>query len=159
CSTIIATIGRATLSRAVESVLAQTLPPGLACEVIVVNDSGRPLPPAAWQQAPNVRVLATDRQERSIARNTGAAAARGQYLHFLDDDDWMLPGAFASFHTAAQPSQAGFIYGRTRMLDRAHRMLLELSYERTELVTARRQPLLTFEAVMDGNCAIELMSG
>jgi hypothetical protein len=159
CSTIIATIGRASLSRAVESVLAQTLPPGVAFEVIVVNDSGRPLPSAAWQAAPNVRVLATDRQERSIARNTGAAAALGRYLHFLDDDDWMLPGALAHFYAAAAAGAPGFIYGRTRMLDRAHRLLLELSYEHTELVTAALVPLLAFDGLMDGNCALALMAG
>src|SRR5690349_14742956 len=98
CSTIIATIGRASLSRAVASVLSQTLPPGGELEVIVVNDSGQPLPPAAWQHDPRVRVLATNRCERSIARNTGAATARGQYLHFLDDDDWMVPDAFQHFY-------------------------------------------------------------
>ena len=159
CSTIIATIGRASLSRAVHSVLSQTLPPGVAAEVIVVNDSGRPLPPAEWQSAPNVRVLATDRQERSVARNAGAAAARGQYLHFLDDDDWLLPGALAHFYAAAQNGAPGFIYGRTRMLDRDERLLFELSYERTELVTPALKPLVAFDGVMDGNCALPLMAG
>ena len=73
-STIIPTIGRPTLARAVNTVLAQ----GFSMadfEIIVVNDAGKPLPPAEWQQAPNVKVVNTERRERSVARNTGAAIA------------------------------------------------------------------------------------
>jgi glycosyltransferase involved in cell wall biosynthesis len=51
CSTIIPTVGRDRLARAVESVLSKKCRPQLF-EVIVVNDSGQPLTPAAWQQSP-----------------------------------------------------------------------------------------------------------
>ncbi|MGH2524992.1 MAG: glycosyltransferase family A protein, partial [Anaerolineales bacterium] len=96
CSVVIPTIGRATLGRSVQSVLAQDC--GAAgFEVIVVNDSGRPLPEAAWQRADGVRLITTNRRERSVARNTGAALAKGDYLCFLDDDDWLLPGALEAF--------------------------------------------------------------
>jgi len=43
CSTIIPTIGRATLARAVQSVLEQDFT-AADYEVIIVNDSGKPLP-------------------------------------------------------------------------------------------------------------------
>lgn len=110
-STIVPTVGRATLTRAVESVLSQDLERSRH-EVIVVNDSGRPLPAAAWQRAPRVHVLDTDRQERSIARNAGVAVARGRFLHFLDDDDMLLPGALGALaHLHARNPSASWLYG------------------------------------------------
>ena len=73
-TTIIPTIGRATLSRAVRSVLDQAFD-AADFEVIVVNDSGSPLPDAEWRRSERVRVVDTRRRERSVARNTGAAVA------------------------------------------------------------------------------------
>jgi len=52
-------------------------------EVIIVNDSGQPLPEADWQKSKRVRIINTNRRERSVARNAGAAIARGRYLHFF----------------------------------------------------------------------------
>jgi GT2 family glycosyltransferase len=124
CTTVIPTIGRASLARAVESVLAQALPDA-AFEIVVVNDSGRPLPPADWQRAPCVRLLHTRCRERSVARNTGAALAHGRYLHFLDDDDWLLPGALARFWQAAQSQTADWLFSGFRFVDGDGRLLEE----------------------------------
>ena len=66
-------------------------------EVVVVNDSGQPLPEADWQHSERVQIINTNRRERCVARNAGAAIARGKYLHFLDDDDVLLPGALTAF--------------------------------------------------------------
>ncbi len=127
CSTIIPTVGRTTLDRAVTSVLEQAFTAG-EFEVIVVNDSGRPLRPAGWQQAHRVRIIETQRRERSVARNAGAAIATGRYLHFLDDDDWLLPGALTVWWELAQRSQAAWIYGSTRLIDRHGQDLLILRH-------------------------------
>jgi glycosyltransferase involved in cell wall biosynthesis len=117
CSIIIPTIGRDTLARAVASVLNQTLTAD-SFEVIIVNDSGRPLPPAAWQQHEQVRVLTTNRHERSVARNAGAAIAKGRYLGFLDDDDWLLPDALSHFwELAQQKPTAVWLYGGIQIVD------------------------------------------
>jgi glycosyltransferase involved in cell wall biosynthesis len=119
CSTIIPTIGRDTLARAVNSVLQQDFTRG-DFEVIVVNDSGKPLPPADWMQSPQVKIMHTNRHNRSVARNTGAAAARGKYLHFLDDDDWMLPGAFEALWASAESAgQAGWVFGGFLLVNNA----------------------------------------
>lgn len=141
CTTVIPTIARPTLGRAVESVLRQELP-AAAFEVIVVNDSGSPLPVAAWQRDPRVRVVQTPRRERCVARNTGAALARGRYLHFLDDDDWLLPDVLPAFwdHAQAYPT-AGWLYGMTRLVDRQDR------------------PLLQLEHGLAGNCFTQVMAG
>lgn len=116
CSTIIPTINRATLSRAVCSVLNQAFT-AADFEVIVVNDSGQPLPDMDWQHSARVRVLNTNHRERSVARNTGAAISRGKYLHFMDDDDWLLPGAWEEFWALSKSNAAVWLYAGCRAVD------------------------------------------
>lgn len=126
CSTIIPTIGRPTLSKAVYSVLEQSFAAD-NFEVIVVNDTGRPLPEAGWQTSNKVQVITTNQRERSVARNTGAAIARGKYLHFLDDDDWLLPGALEHFWALSrQAGDAVWLYGGTQIVDTAGECFGEL---------------------------------
>jgi len=116
-STIIPTINRPTLSTAVKSILNQNFQAD-DFEVIVVNDSGEPLTEAAWQKSSRVRVINTNRRERSVARNAGAAIAVGKYLHFLDDDDVFLPDALNAFWELAQKeTNADWLYGAWRSVD------------------------------------------
>jgi glycosyltransferase involved in cell wall biosynthesis len=117
CSTVIPTVARPTLARAVCSVLDQSFA-AEDFEVIVVNDSGAALPEADWQHSPRVRLIHTHRRERSVARNTGAAIAKGKYLHFLDDDDWITPGAFeALWRLSQEAGDAAWLYGSYRTVD------------------------------------------
>ena len=122
CSTIICTVGRPSLARSVRSVLGQAFSRE-RFEVVVVNDSGAPLPEEDWQRAPNVRIIRTGaaRRGQSVARNAGAAVAQGRYFHFLDDDDCLRPGALEAFWQAAQPAQAPWLYGGVRRVDREGR--------------------------------------
>ena len=115
-STIIPTVGRATLKRAVSSVLEQSFD-AEPYEVIVVNDSGQPLPDEEWLLSRQVRIVNTNRRERSVARNAGAAIAKGKYLHFLDDDDWLLPGALQTFWDLDQQENAIWLYGSYRTVN------------------------------------------
>jgi glycosyltransferase involved in cell wall biosynthesis len=101
------------LTRAVESALEQDLGPELH-EVIVVNDSGSPLEEADWLKSPQVIVVNTNRCERSVARNVGAAVASGKYLHFLDDDDYLLPGGLKALLKVAESSDSAWVYGAQR---------------------------------------------
>ena len=121
-STIIPTIGRTSLARTVMSVLDQEFD----CqdfEVIVVNDSGQSLPDANWMRSERVRMIETNRRNRCVARNSGAAIARGRYLHFLDDDDWLLPGAFQHLWKVAEGNPAAWIYGGYELVNRQGKRL------------------------------------
>lgn len=140
CSTIIATINRPTLSRAVNSVINQDFPKG-ELEVIVVNDSGKPLAAGDWQDSELVSVISTSKRERSVARNTGAALAKGRYLHFLDDDDWLLPGAMSAFWDLSKQSSAEWLYGGTQLVDRQGSNLIRLDHG------------------LRGNCFTQIMAG
>lgn len=76
------------LRSAIESALDQTYGP---IEVIVVDDSGeRHAEPVAREF--DVRYIAHERnQGGNPARSTGIAAAEGEYIQLLDDDDRILP--------------------------------------------------------------------
>ena len=104
------------LARAVNSVLQQGYSES-DLEVIVVNDSGDPLGEAEWQHDPRVRVFTTYRTERCVARNLGAALSQGKYLHFLDDDDYLLPGAYSALLERAKDTGADWTYGRYNLMN------------------------------------------
>ena len=140
CSTIIPTVGRDTLTRAVNSVLSQSFDRD-DFEVVVVNDSGRPLPVEEWQSSARVHILQTNRRERSVARNTGAAVAKGRYFHFLDDDDWLFPNAFNHFWELSQTAQASWLYGSSQLVKRDGAKLIQLHHG------------------IQGNCFLQVMAG
>jgi glycosyltransferase involved in cell wall biosynthesis len=119
------TIGRATLARTVESFLARDAA-GFSFEVIVVNDSGAPLPCADWAEPPFVRVIETNRAERSMARNAGLAAARGKYVMFVDDDDYLLPGGAAALLARARETNCPRVYGAYRVVDEMGELINEV---------------------------------
>jgi glycosyltransferase involved in cell wall biosynthesis len=121
-------------------VFAQTLDEA-EYEVIVVNDSGKPLPEAGWQQSERVRIANTNRRERAVARNVGAAMARGRYLHFLDDDDWLAPDAFAHFWRDRPEEPVGWLYGVSQLVDRQDRPVIQLHHG------------------ISGNCFLQVMAG
>lgn len=85
-SAIIATFNRNGFAQeAVRSVLEQTAP---AHETIVVVDgSTDDTAKAIRARFPHVRVIEQVNLGRSVARNTGVAAATGDWVAFLDDDD------------------------------------------------------------------------
>ena len=84
------------LKRCVESLLAQTWP---RLEIILVDD-GSPDGAGAVCDAygarfPQVRVIHQENGGLARARNTGLRAARGDYIGWVDSDDWAAPDLFA----------------------------------------------------------------
>lgn len=76
----------ATLARAIESVRRQSWP---AHEIIVVDDGSSDATAAVARQFGDaVRLIRQPNSGVSVARNAGAAAATGDWLAFLDADDW-----------------------------------------------------------------------
>lgn len=87
------------ISRAIESILGQTC--GDFEFIIVDNGSTDGSGAVADQYAagdPRIRVIHRERGNIGAGRNTGLDAARGEYITFIDDDDWAEPDFLEFLH-------------------------------------------------------------
>lgn len=78
---------------AIDSVLAQTCSD---LELVIVDDASTDETPEIIAEVasgePRIRVILSERNAGpGVARNTGIAAARGQWIAFIDSDDWYEP--------------------------------------------------------------------
>ena len=99
------------MSKAVASVFAQTC---TDYEVIVVDDGSTDGTQAALaRHGGSLRRIGQRNGGPASARNAGALAATGEYLAFLDSDDWWFPGTLEHYAAAAASAQRpSWLYGR-----------------------------------------------
>ena len=93
------------LPEAVASVLAQQ---DAALELIVVNDGDRPV---SLAPDPRLRIVENGSRGAVPARKAGVAAARNDFIAFLDDDDVWIDRHHLAMAQNAFKHGAGFTFG------------------------------------------------
>lgn len=112
----------ATLARALDSVLAQTWP---AHEIIVVDDGSTDTIAAVLADYNGkIRYLRQENAGVSAARNHGVKMATGDWLAFLDADDWYYPDRL-KWHAEwiARDPKLDFLTGDYEYRDAAGKLL------------------------------------
>ena len=124
------------LNRCVDSILAQTI---TELECILVDDGSTDSSPAICDEYAardsRVKVIHKPNGRASSARNAGIRAAQGEYIAFVDSDDWISPDMYERMLEAGadvclcdyvrfnqdterpftQPNVAGGFYNREQM--------------------------------------------
>ena len=99
------------LEECIKSVLAQTYE---NWEMILVDDgstdcSGN-ICDEYQKKDERIQVVHQQGGGASVARNTGVSKANGEYIYFLDSDDWILPETLEELMTCAKKEQAQIVY-------------------------------------------------
>jgi glycosyltransferase involved in cell wall biosynthesis len=121
------------IGEAIQSALDQTLPP---FEVLVVDDGSRDNTREVVSGfPPPVRIISQANGGPGKARNLGARSAQGDWLAFLDSDDFWHPAKLEKQAGLASESGGGLVHA-----------LLENGYQ------CAVPPVVTFDRLWEGNC-------
>ena len=106
------------LPRAIDSALAG-MDPG-EIEVIVIPNG----PDQSWRQVlhpyrnnPSLHTVSILEGNANKARNKGLAEAHGEYIRFLDDDDFLIPNAAKRQYELIQSTGADVVSGDVKLVD------------------------------------------
>jgi len=104
------------IGQTVESVLNQTYP---NCEIIVVDDGSTDDTQSILQPyCDRIRYIYQENQGVAAARNRGIQEARGEFIAFLDHDDFFLPDKLATQVACFQlQPELGIVHSGWRRVD------------------------------------------
>jgi len=152
------------LGQAIASVLAQTYS---NYEIIVVDDGSQDDTRSVVERfgSPKIRYLFQENRGRSNARNAGLAVASGDYIAFLDSDDFYLPEKLAlQIDFLQQHPEFGMIYTSAYCIAEDGRPIAA-SYEATdsgwiyEKIAFFRPLTITLPTVMLKREVVEAVGG
>lgn len=100
------------LEEAVVSVMGQTHP---SVELLIIDDGSTDASIAIAQRLEQlhtgrIEILRQENRGPYVARNLGLEHARGQFVAFLDADDWWTPDCLEKLHAALAASDAAIAY-------------------------------------------------
>ena len=106
------------LRQCLDSVVNQTL---RDIEIICVDDGSTDSSPAILAEYaakdPRVKVLTREHTNAGASRNAGMAVATGEYLGFVDSDDWCEPMLFEEAYAKAKSDDADVVFWGCRDRD------------------------------------------
>ena len=98
------------LSKCLDSLVSQTVK---NIEIILVNDGSSDASSAICErykkQDSRITLIHQSNSGQTIARQVGFAAARGEYVHFVDSDDWLDPRCAEILYDLAKAHDAEIV--------------------------------------------------
>ncbi|WP_458453946.1 glycosyltransferase family 2 protein [Methanobrevibacter sp.] len=102
------------LDECLKSLLNQTMFDDI--EVLMVDDGSsdysKDLVDEYAEKYENFHAFHKENEGPGIARNYGIHRAKGEYIHFLDSDDYITPDAYENLYKIAKQTDCDFVVGR-----------------------------------------------
>ena len=99
------------LPECLESIAAQTLD---NIQILLIDDGSKDTSGQICKDFirshPNFEYYYKENGGTASARNVGLSHARGEYIGFVDSDDWIEPDMFATMYQAAKEADADIVY-------------------------------------------------
>lgn len=132
------------IGRCIESILAQGIDEQ---EIICVDDGSTDNSLSILREYEsahnNIHVLTQKNSFAGTARNHGLSIAKGEYVHFMDADDYVLPGAYLKVYETARRNDADYVKARNNSFDMQSGNQLDNNF-----YTLRNYPEDIFERVI-----------
>lgn len=117
------------LNRCLDSVINQLTD---ECEIILVDDGSTDNCPVICDEYANnyksVVVIHQENQGLSAARNAGIETSNGDYLMFLDSDDWIENDTLCHFIEIIDKYSPDLINGRAKLIDDSGECIPKIAY-------------------------------
>lgn len=114
------------LDRCILSIVSQTY---LDIEIILIDDGSTDSSSVicdTWEQKDNrIKVIHKKNEGVSIARNTGIDAAQGEYVYFVDGDDYLESNAFEKMYNIIKKYDVDFVYCGFNQIDSIDRKIYD----------------------------------
>lgn len=130
------------LPKCMDSVLSQTYP---NLEILLINDgstdSSGSLCDSYAQKHPQIQAHHQTNQGLSATRNTGLDMASGEYIFFLDSDDYLEPSALELLYDSFKRNDADLVIGSYQTVDTSNQPLTkeDFSYPSTETIISEKE--------------------
>ncbi|MEJ9114149.1 glycosyltransferase [Bacillus paramobilis] len=115
----------------IESLLSQTLQ---ECEFIFVNDgskdNSRKIIECFERNDKRIRIINQTNQGVSIARNIGLSAARGEYIGFVDADDYVEKDMYEILYKTAKKDNCDAVISNFEEEIEGHKIITKYSFPR-----------------------------
>lgn len=121
-SVCMCTYKRDSLDKTLNSLCVQRLPDDCSLEIIIVDndteESGRAISESYKNKQTSVAISYFVNGERNLSavRNTSIEKASGEFLAFIDDDEWAEPDWIASLYNALQQYSADAVFGTVTVI-------------------------------------------
>ena len=109
------------IEKCLRSCINQDLP-STEYEIIVVNDGSKDnslsLAETMSQEYPNIHIVSQANKGLSSARNTGLKRAKGEYIWFIDSDDWIESNVLGKLYDAASQNNLDILRFAWNIVDK-----------------------------------------
>lgn len=126
------------LVQCLDSIMNQTLKD---IEIILINDGSTDSSAEICQRYSNdsrVIYYVKENEGLAAARQDGMDRARGEYIGFVDSDDWIEPEMYEKMYVAAKTNDADVVFCNCIENENGHRFTPEMrsgAYDRTQILT------------------------